>query len=541
MTELRQKIQNQQDPTMTLYQAFFKYLSQHFSLDQFGGNLKEIIETTDLTRPEMWFPETRKMKRRIIMHVGPTNSGKTYQALKRFAEAENGVYCGPLRLLAFEVYERMNDQGVECNLLTGEERRESDGVYKWSSTIEMANLSRVYKVAVIDEIQMISDPQRGWAWTEAVLGLQAEEIHLCGEATAVDLVKKLCQTTGETVIVNEYKRLTGLQVAQKSLGKLSNLRPGDAIVTFSRRNIFAIKNMIEKGTNLRTAVIYGSLPPETRAVQAKLFNEQDKDHQILVASDAIGMGLNLNIRRVILDSLEKFDGQRQRSLSISQVKQIAGRAGRYGTKWEDGIVTTMEPKDFKKLKTVMEMNAPKLKIAGLSPRIEQLQEFSRVLKTDSLSELLTQFQQVTQVGGNYFLCNLDAQMEVAQAIEDLDLSLRDKFVFVNAPCNMRDEKAKKCLLSFAESYSRGQSVDLEQFLIPNDPVPTKEALYLLEVQHRIIMLYLWLAQRFPSSFDQPSDALFHKHECERAIEKSLERFGRKFRLEEEEESQDIRY
>lgn len=111
------------------------------------------------------------MKRKIIMHVGPTNSGKTYHALQRFQKAESAVYCGPLRLLAQEVYERSNEGGVPCNLLTGEERRESDGVDKWSCTVEMTNLNSRFDVAVIDEIQMIGDDQRGWAWTSAVLGI----------------------------------------------------------------------------------------------------------------------------------------------------------------------------------------------------------------------------------------------------------------------------------------------------------------------------------------------------------------------------------
>jgi ATP-dependent RNA helicase SUPV3L1/SUV3 len=104
------------------------------------------------------------------MHVGPTNSGKTYAALKRLEEAETGIYAGPLRLLAHEVYERMNDQGVPFNLLTGEERRESDGVEKWAATVEMTPLNKRLDVAVIDEIQMINDEQRGWAWTQALLG-----------------------------------------------------------------------------------------------------------------------------------------------------------------------------------------------------------------------------------------------------------------------------------------------------------------------------------------------------------------------------------
>lgn len=111
-----------------------------------------------------------EINRKIILHIGPTNSGKTYAALQRFEQCSSGIYCGPLRLLAHEVYERLNAKGVPCNLMTGEERRESDGVFKWAATVEMAPLNRKFDVAVLDEIQMIGDNDRGWAWTQAVLG-----------------------------------------------------------------------------------------------------------------------------------------------------------------------------------------------------------------------------------------------------------------------------------------------------------------------------------------------------------------------------------
>lgn len=188
----------------------------------------------------------------------------------------------------------MNSDGVAFNLLTGEERRESDDVFKWSSTVEMAQLNREFDVAVIDEIQMISDNFRGWAWTEAFLGLKAKEIHLCGEASAVPLIKKLCDVTGDELEVNNYERLSGLKVAEDSLGgSLKNIAEGDAVVVFSRKNIFIAKRDIEKETNLKVAVIYGNLPPEIRTEQARLFNDPSSDHKVLVATDAIGMGLNL--------------------------------------------------------------------------------------------------------------------------------------------------------------------------------------------------------------------------------------------------------
>lgn len=183
--------------------------------------------------------------------------------MKRLEQAESGIYCGPLRLLAHEIFEKMNEKGVACNLLTGEERREvAPFAPLTSSTVEMASLNKTLDVAVIDEIQMIADPDRGWAWTQALLGLKAKEIHLCGEASAVPLVKKICETLDEEVVVNNYERLTPFTVSFETLrNDLSKVTKGDCIVAFSRRDIFNLKEKIEKATGLRCAVAYGALPP----------------------------------------------------------------------------------------------------------------------------------------------------------------------------------------------------------------------------------------------------------------------------------------
>lgn len=150
------------------------------------------------------------------------------------------------------------------------------------------------EVAVIDEIQMLADPDRGWAWTQALLGLPAQEIHLCGEPTVVELVKRICAMTNEEVTVMNYDRLSKLEVQDESIyGNFRMIQKGDCVVTFSRKNIFKIKHAIEAETGLRCAVAYGSLPPESRSTQARLFNDPESGYDVLVASDAIGMGLNL--------------------------------------------------------------------------------------------------------------------------------------------------------------------------------------------------------------------------------------------------------
>lgn len=279
-----------------------KYFNQYY-LAHGHPSLKHVnhrnaATVADMRNPGEWFPEARNMRRKIIMHVGPTNSGKTYQALRRLESANAGWYGGPLRLLAHEVFNRMNNKGIKCNLKTGEEIRIVDiNAPITSSTIEMFSESSNYDVAVIDEIQMMADPQRGFGWTTALLGLKAKELHLCGEEAAVPLVTKIAEELGEEIEINRYERLSPLKTDSKPLFSYRNVRKGDCIVTFSRKTIFAIRERIERESGLRCALVYGALPPETRSMQADLFNDPNTGYDVIVASDAIGMGLNLYFLR----------------------------------------------------------------------------------------------------------------------------------------------------------------------------------------------------------------------------------------------------
>jgi ATP-dependent RNA helicase SUPV3L1/SUV3 len=253
----------------------------------------------NLKYPTEWYPGPRALHRTIHAHIGPTNSGKTYHALKRLEAAQAGLYAGPLRLLAHEVYTRLNAKGTLTALVTGEEQRLPKG---WedadkkvvAATVEMTSLSSEYDVAVIDEIQMLGSLDRGFAWTQALLGLNAREIHVCGEVRALPIIRELAAACGDELVVHSYDRLTRLQMDHGSLnGSFKSLRKGDCIVTFSVVNIHALRTEVERKTGKKAAVVYGSLPPETRAQQARLFNDPDNDYDYLIASDAVGMGLNL--------------------------------------------------------------------------------------------------------------------------------------------------------------------------------------------------------------------------------------------------------
>src|SRR5579859_1851798 len=287
------------DSLILKYFNLYSLTHGHSSLKELGRH--NAAAFADMRNPGEWYPGARNMRRKIIMHVGPTNSGKTYQALRRLESANAGWYGGPLRLLAHEIFNRMNNKGIKCNLRTGEEIRIVDiNAPITSSTIEMFSESTTYDVAVLDEIQMLSDPQRGFAWTSALLGLKAKEIHLCGEEAAVTLVTKIANELGEDIEVNRYERLSPLKTESNPLLSYQNIRKGDCVVAFSRKAIFDIREEIERESGLKCALVYGALPPETRSMQADLFNDPNSGYDVIVASDAIGMGLNLYIPTLLL-------------------------------------------------------------------------------------------------------------------------------------------------------------------------------------------------------------------------------------------------
>ncbi|KAI9010953.1 P-loop containing nucleoside triphosphate hydrolase protein [Phycomyces nitens] len=450
---------------------------------------------SDLRFPNEWFPEARQMQRKIFLHVGPTNSGKTYNALKRLEGAESGIYCGPLRLLANEIFEKMNDKGVACNLLTGEERRiVSPTATLTSSTVEMANLVKPIEVAVIDEIQMIGDSQRGWAWTQALLGLKAQEIHLCGEASVIPLVKEICASLNEEVVVNEYKRLTPVTILDKTVDpEYKEVKAGDCVIAFSRKDIFNIKEKIQKSTGLKCAVVYGALPPETRALQAKSFNDPESDINVMVASDAVGMGLNLNIKRVVFSTVHKFDGKNMVNVSIPQMKQIGGRAGRFGTTYASGEVTAIASKDLKYVKDCMGSGTINLKLAGLQPTVDILEMFALQMPNERFSGLLQKFEDLASLSGNYFLCNFEDQKVISDTIERVKLPLRDRYQFVTAPVNVRNPESLEAIGDLARIYSNSETRSLEDFASLPDIAPSSEkGLIDLETKHKSIMLYMWL-------------------------------------------------
>ncbi|KAF9583221.1 RNA helicase, partial [Lunasporangiospora selenospora] len=532
----------------SLERAFWNAFCIHFENELPQGTkflMGQLRDISDLRFPAEWNPKARLMKRKIIMHVGPTNSGKTYNALKRLQEAESGAYLSPLRLLAHEVFDKMNHNGTPCNLVTGEERRygvhDAEGkpcpreAKVVSSTVEMVDLNRIIEVAVVDEIQMLADPDRGWAWVHALLGLPAKEIHLCGEPTVVGLVKKICALTNEEVEVQQYNRLSQLELQEQSIrGDLSKIQKGDCVVTFSRNNIFMLKKAIEAETGLRCAVAYGNLPPESRSAQAKLFNNPDSGYDVLVASDAIGMGLNLNIKRIIFESVEKFDGKVVRSLSLTQLKQIAGRAGRFGTDYAVGKATTLLQNDVPVLQRALAAPMTDLPRAALQPTADMLEKFAVLMPGVPFSHVLRTFDRMSQNSDVFFPALFRTMIGAAEVVDSVKLTIHERISFISAPIQLRNEAVVVAARKIALAVSHSNELPIDQLVHLPRPGPDGEKdliLKSLEVSHRTIMLYLWLSTRFPHVLTGglESEAAMMKVRCEELIEIALAKERAKMR------------
>ncbi|KAK2737668.1 RNA helicase [Myotisia sp. PD_48] len=525
---------------------------RNYKLDQaFSATRQEQKSLADIRYPTEWYPAARSLQRQIHLHVGPTNSGKTYQALQRLEKAKSGFYCGPLRLLAHEIYTRLNNKGISCGLVTGDEiKLPQGGSTIFSNTVEMAPLGHELEVGVIDEIQMIADPQRGWAWTRALLGAQARELHLCGEERVVPLIRELAALMGDKLEIHQYKRLNPLMAMSYSLkGDYKRLEKGDCVVAFSRVAIHALKQDIEKATGRRAAIVYGSLPAEIRAQQADLFNDPNNDYDFLVASDAIGMGLNLSCKRIIFDGITKRLPGGVRKLSVSELKQIGGRAGRYRSAAHSdtsqaseaenvGLVTSLEDGHLPYIRYAMSSDAEPLKAAGLLPSDSIIEEFARLFPPDTpFGYAYRRMEELVQTSEHFFICKVEGLDSRASILDDVKgLSVLDKIVFMNAPLQSNNAEMVKVAKQFARCVAENRSGALLDIpglnieILDQKVSSDKEYMRSLEAIHRNLILYLWLGYRFGGVFTDRTLATHAKELVEIKMDRVLTEFSANAKL-----------
>lgn len=312
-------------------------------VEKYAGALRE-VKAYELRA----YHRSSNEHRRFILDIGPTNSGKTHAGIQELESAESGVYLGPLRLLAVETAEKLNRDGVPCSILTGEESKDVPGARHVASTVEMLDANTRYDVAVIDECQMITDSERGHAWASAIARVNADTIHICAAPESELILEKILEGMNEEYEIVEHERLVPLQVS-KPVQTVYGIHKGDALITFSRKSVQSNAwNLRQCG--ISTSMVYGALPYDVRMEEVRKFAEGETD--VIVATDAIGMGMNLPIKRIIFLEMEKYDGHSKRDLKSEEIKQIAGRAGRYGI-YDIGYVTATSSHDVKILEQAL--------------------------------------------------------------------------------------------------------------------------------------------------------------------------------------------
>ncbi len=279
------------------------------------------------------------MTPRVTAVLGPTNTGKTHFAIDRMLAHRTGVIGLPLRLLAREVYDRIVAQRGPSvvALVTGEERIVPDRTAYWVCTVEAMPLEIGADFVAIDEIQLCADPERGHVFTDRLLRARGlHETLFMGAETMRQIIANL--VPGVTFL----KRERFSQLTYAGSKKISRMPPRTAIVGFSVENVYAIAELIKRQKG-GCAVVMGALSPRTRNAQVALYQNGDVDY--LVATDAIGMGLNLDIKHVAFSATAKFDGRRMRTLYAQELAQIAGRAGRYLENGSFGVTGEARPFD----------------------------------------------------------------------------------------------------------------------------------------------------------------------------------------------------
>jgi ATP-dependent RNA helicase SUPV3L1/SUV3 len=487
-------------------------------------------KSVQLSRPSEWYPRARMMRRRFVFHCGPTNSGKTHAALEAMVAAKSGVYCAPLKALASQVWRKLNER-VPCDLLIGDERQFAGFAEHTSCTVEMTPIEFTVDVGVIDEIQLIEDTDRGWAWTRAVLGLPAREIHLCGEARALPIIKKLLYEAHnlKDLRVLEYKRLVPLEIEPRSLDNdFKRLRSGDCVVAFSRKAVFQTAAEIRRTLpNAVVRSIYGGLPFTVRERESASFNDQvqlqdEAKPGILVTTDAIAYGLNMSIGRIIFAATRKFDGRHMIDLPTSTVMQVAGRAGRYGMQFEKGKVCGLRDREHRFLLsaigargeiTMLQPTQPVFK-AGLLPTAEILSTYAsmhrRRLRGDQLRfvDIVKRFAVEATVTQHYFACDMSrALLPVANIVSDIEMSDDDRVMFCFAPVSVAGEAESSLMRQYAIMHAKGGPVELlldrkldelERLVASGDT--TSDLLSEAESIYRMAEAYCWLSWRFRRTF-----------------------------------------
>ena len=488
------------EPASYVFERIDQRLEHAIEREQEERHAARTKQSINLAEYPDSFEVARRMPRKFIALLGPTNSGKTHRAMEALGKAASGLYLAPLRLLALENFERLQQTRVhgeplKVSLVTGEERRLAEGGTHVASTVEMLDTRTRVDVAVIDEIQMLADRDRGSAWTAAVCGAPASVVYLVGAPEARRAIEALAARLECPLEVHVLKRMGPLTMEPTAVRKLRNLQRGDAVIAFSRREVLMWRDMITE-MGLSVATVYGNLAPEVRRAQAERFRDGSAD--VVVATDALAMGLNLPIARIVMTTTVKFNGVDEEEISASLARQIAGRAGRYGVH-EEGLVAGYDDDTHDVMRALLKEKIAPLSATGFSvaPSLEHLHRIASVTGETSLAKLLKRFMHNIDVPDGFFFPRItDEQAERALWLDTLPLSVADKFMLSLVPVSTKVPSLQRAWEQWAQALAKKRISRLQ----PEQGDMQWRNLQEVEDSCRLYSAYAWLSYRAPAYF-----------------------------------------
>ncbi len=458
----------------------------------------------------------RRLTRRWTALLGPTNSGKTHRSIEAMAAAEHGIYLSPLRLMALENQERIEAMGVPCSLVTGEEEIIREGATHFCCTVEEFARFRHqhWDVVVVDEVQMMADSQRGWAWVDALVSAHTPQLMMTGPALIEPSLRTLCDLCEDKLVVQRTKRLSPVEVARHAT-TLERLEPGSLLVAFSRKLVLELKGMLESAGK-SVSVVYGALSPEVRREQARRFREGEAD--IMVATDAVGMGLNLPAHTLCFYTDEKFDGIQNRQLKVQEVKQIGGRAGRFGHH-DSGEITALDPQTLKSIRRLF--NSPDAPVDlsqfQVRPSIDHLSAISELMGEPSLLRSWLTFNRNINYGEAFISVLPDELAEWIELIDDPKIPLWLRWTFACTPIRGGfDSPASQHAQRWIKRVAEGHAISMPKLLLGSDLSSLESTLHVVET-------YLHLARSLPEHFPEHDDGEDARKLLNDAITRELSR------------------
>jgi ATP-dependent RNA helicase SUPV3L1/SUV3 len=371
---------------------------------------------------------------------------------------------------------------------------------------------------VIDEVQMISDCDRGWAWTQAVVGVNAREVIMAGSPDAMGIVTALANYMGEPLEISTTKRLCPLTVAPIPLRSMDEAPSGSAFISFSRRKVLEWKQQIGEE---RCAAVYGALSPEVRREEARRF--ADNEVEFVSATDAIGLGINLPIGTVVFTSLRKWDGTKDTVLSQAQIRQIAGRAGRYGLH-ESGVVTALNQEDLKIIwEAIHSAPEPVAIIAPVAPHLAMVEYLAEQSGQESLLPILNLFAKIPIDQHLFSKADLSSMCELAGSQSLAGLPLETQFKLCACPINNRDHGHMDTWTAWVEAIRANILLKIPRghYFPAMESTTSDELLKQAEARVKLLSAYRWMHYRFSEVFPDLEAATSESAQINQFIANSL--------------------